>query len=138
MHTKNCSGGYLRVLNFKSSFKKMTGSNNPDIDFSAFQRLDIRVGRILEAAFSEKARVPAYKLTIDFGTLGIRKSSARITALYSVESLTGQWIVALVNVPPRKVAGFISECLVLGALGLDGEVILLQPDPSAAPGDTVL
>jgi tRNA-binding protein len=117
---------------------KMIQHDKSNIDFSAFQRLDIRVGRILEAMVSDKARIPAYKLTIDFGPLGIKKSSARITRLYSAESLEGQWVVALINVAPRQVADLISECLVLGALGFDGEVILLKPDSGSLPGDVVL
>jgi tRNA-binding protein len=116
----------------------MIHPDKTSIDFSAFQRLDIRVGKILEAIISEKARIPAYKLTIDFGPLGIKKSSARITTLYSAETLVGQWVVALVNVPPRRVADMISECLVLGAVGLDEKVVLLQPDSGAAPGDAIL
>lgn len=94
-----------------------------------FFRTEIRAGRIVKSEPNEKARVPAYKLWIDFGDLGVKQSSAQITARYSAEELVGRTVVAVTNFPPRRVAGFKSEVLVLG-VPVDGtdEVVLLAPD----------
>jgi len=93
-----------------------------------FERLDIRVGKIISCEEFLKAKKPAYKLKIDFGPLGIKNSSAQITKLYKKENLIGKQIIAVVNFPPRKIADFASEVLVLGAVESDGKVILLQPE----------
>jgi tRNA-binding protein len=101
------------------------------ISFEDFQKVDLRVGTILEARDFEKARVPAYQLRIDFGPLGMKNSSAQITTLYSKEELVGKQVVAVVNFKPKQIANFMSECLVLGIqngkdvvlLRLDGEVL---------------
>ncbi len=107
-------------------------------DFSHFEALDIRVGTVLKAQFFEKARKPAIQLWIDFGELGIKQSSAQITDLYSPEKLIGTPIVAVVNFPPKRIAGFVSECLVLGALGRDSAaVVLLRPDTPVEPGSRI-
>lgn len=102
-----------------------------------FERLDIRIGTIVSVDDFPSARKPAYQLTIDFGVLGHRRSSAQITVLYDRESLVGRQVVAVVNFPPRRIAGFLSEVLVLGATQDDGRVILLQPEREARPGDLV-
>ena len=100
-----------------------------------FQKLDIRVGTIIEAENFEKARKPAYKLKIDFGEeIGIKQSSAQITALYNVQELKGKQVLAVVNFPPRQVADFMSEVLVLGTYSRDG-VILITPDKVTENGD---
>lgn len=100
-----------------------------------FQKLDIRVGTIIEAENFEKARKPAYKLKIDFGEeIGIKQSSAQITALYNVQELKGKQVLAVVNFPPRQVADFMSEVLVLGTYSRDG-VVLITPDKVAENGD---
>ena len=100
-----------------------------------FQKLDIRVGTIIAAENFEKARKPAYKLKIDFGEeIGIKQSSAQITALYNVQELKGKQVLAVVNFPPRQVADFMSEVLVLGTYSRDG-VILITPDKVAENGD---
>jgi tRNA-binding protein len=99
----------------------------PAISFEEFQLLDIRVGTIIAADDFPKARKPAYKLHIDFGHLGVKRSSAQITVLYSIEELVGKQVMAVVNFAPRQVADFISEVLVLGVLGDNGQVILLRP-----------
>ena len=108
--------------------------------FDDFLKLDIRVGRILEAAPLEKARQPAYRLRIDFGPeIGVKQSSAQITDAYTADELPGRLILGVVNFPPRRVAGYKSEVLTLGiySSGGDGPVILIAPDnhPAPQPGD---
>ena len=100
-----------------------------------FEKLDIRAGTILEAKKFEKARKPAYKLEIDFGEeIGIKKSSAQITNLYSLDELKGKQVLAVVNFPPRQIADFMSEVLVLGTNSKEG-IILITPDKLAENGD---
>ncbi len=103
-----------------------------------FQRLDLRVGRIVAAEHFPGARKPAYRLTIDFGPGGVRRSSAQLVATYpDPRSLVGRLIVAVVNFPARRIAGFESQVLVLGALARDGTIPLLSVDDGASPGDPV-
>ena len=103
-----------------------------------FERLDLRVGRIVEARPFPEARKPAYQLSIDFGAGGVRRSSAQLPATYpDPTALLGRLVVAVVNFAPRRVAGFESEVLVLGALPADGRIPLLRPDDGAVPGDPV-
>ena len=106
------------------------------IEFEDFARVDMRVGRIAAAEAFPEARKPAYRLRIDFGPeIGERTSSAQLTVTYpDPEALVGRQIVAVVNFPPRRVAGFSSEVLVLGAMGDTGDVHLLRPDPACANG----
>lgn len=106
------------------------------IEFDDFLRVDMRVGRILAADPFPEARKPSYRLRIDFGPeLGVRVSSAQLTVTYPDPSaLVGRQVVAVLNFPPRRIAGFKSEVLVLGAMGDDGEVHLLTPDPTCAEG----
>ena len=100
----------------------------PEISWSDFEKLDIRVGTILNASNFEKARNPAYILEIDFGAMGIRKSSAQITALYSLDDLLGKQVLAVVNFPKKQIANILSECLVLGLYGeKKEEVTLITP-----------
>ena len=104
-------------------------------DFETFMKLDIRVGTIIEAEINEKAKRPAYKLTIDFGEeLGIKKSSAQITEVYKKEELIGKQILAVVNFPPKQVANIISEVLVLGTYSKNG-VVLITTDKKVDNGD---
>jgi tRNA-binding protein len=106
------------------------------IEFDDFARVEMRVGRILAADPFPEARKPAYKLRIDFGPeIGERGSSAQLTATYpDRETLVGRQVVAVLNFPARRIAGFSSEVLVLGAMGDDGAVHLLSPDPPCAEG----
>ena len=100
-----------------------------DLTWSEFERVDMRVGTIVEVSDFPEARKPAYQLTIDFGAeIGVRKSSAQITKRYSKEDLLNRQIVAVVNFPKKQIGKFMSECLVLGAVGQEGDVILLAPD----------
>ncbi len=102
-----------------------------------FFQVDIRVGRIASAEPLPKARKPAYQLEIDFGALGLKRSSAQLTALYTPEQLVGRQVLAVVNFPPRRIAGFDSEVLVLGVPDQDGEVILLSVEREAPEGARV-
>lgn len=100
-----------------------------NISWPEFEKVEMRVGTILEVHDFPKARKPAYQLTIDFGSdLGIRKTSAQITKRYQKEDLMNRQIVAVVNFPKKQIGKFMSECLVLGAIGVNGDVILLAPD----------
>jgi tRNA-binding protein len=105
--------------------------------FANFESLDIRAGTVVSADELPEARKPAYKLRIDFGELGVKQSSAQITAVYSPEELVGRQVVAVVNFEPKRVAGFKSECLVLGIDNSDGEVVLLAPERSVPNGSRV-
>jgi tRNA-binding protein len=102
-----------------------------EISFEDFSKIDIRIGTIIEVYDFPKARKPAYQLIIDFGPLGIKKTSAQITELYSKESLLNKKILAIVNFKNKQIANFISECLVLGVPNSKGEIILLQPTTQA-------
>jgi len=99
------------------------------LTWEEFEKTEMRVGTIIEVNDFPEARKPAYQLTIDFGTeTGVRKSSAQITKLYTKEDLVNRQIVAVVNFPKKQICKFMSECLVLGAVGQEGDVILLAPD----------
>lgn len=102
--------------------------------FDDFQKLDIRVGTIISAKNFEKARRPAYQLEIDLGDLGIKRSSAQITEQYSLEALPGKQVLAVVNFPPRQIANYFSEVLVLGTYS-EGGVVLIKPDKPVKNGD---
>lgn len=93
-----------------------------------FEKVEMRVGTILEAKAFPGARNPAYQLWIDFGEHGIKKSSAQITDLYQKEDLPGKQVIAVVNFPPKQIATFFSECLVLGLVGENKAITLLQPE----------
>ena len=98
----------------------------PEISWADFEKIDMRSGTVVTVSDFPKARNPSYILEIDFGTLGIRKSSAQITDLYSKEELIGKQIIAVVNFPKKQIANFFSECLVLGVYGEHKEVTLLS------------
>lgn len=105
-----------------------------NISWSDFEKVEMRVGTVIEAAQFPEARIPAYKLTIDFGAeTGIKKTSAQVTTLYSVDELVGKQVVAVVNFPKKQIGPFMSECLVLGAV--DGkDVTLLEPNQQVENG----
>lgn len=108
------------------------------INWSDFEKIDIRVGTIVEAQVFAEVRNPAYKLLIDFGEeLGFKKSSAQITRLYQPEELPGRQVIAVVNFPVKQIANFFSECLVLGVVGIDKEVTLLTPDKPVTNGQKI-
>ncbi len=103
--------------------------------FDDFVKLDIRVGTIVEAKVFEKAKRPAYQLQVDFGSeIGLKKSSAQITEVYKYEELVGKQVLAVVNFPPRQIADFMSEVLVLGTYSKQG-VVLIRPDKQVENGD---
>jgi tRNA-binding protein len=107
------------------------------ITWDDFTKVDIRCGTILSIASFPKANKPAYQLTIDFGPLGIKKSSAQITHHYTMDHLVGKQIIAVVNFPPKQIANFISECLVLGVYDDAHEVVLLHPSLPVTNGQPI-
>ena len=108
----------------------------PDIDAAQFFAVDMRVGRIVTVEPFPQARVPAYRMTVDLGPLGVRQTSAQVTN-YHPSELEGSLVVAAVNLGVKRIAGLRSELLVLGAIGPDGTVRLLRPDPGAVPGEPI-
>jgi tRNA-binding protein len=107
------------------------------ISWGDFEKVDLRVGVVTDARAFPEARRPAYRLWIDFGPLGVKRSSAQITAHYGAEELIGRQVIAVVNFPPKQVGSFVSEVLVLGAYDEGGEVILLRPDQAVFPGSKI-
>ncbi len=107
------------------------------INWADFEKIDIRSGTIIEVTDFPKAKKPSYQLTIDFGPLGIKHSSAQITHHYQKESLIGKQVVAVINFPVKQIANFFSECLVLGVYDENNQVILLQPDTSVTNGQRI-
>ena len=107
----------------------------PQIAFDDFLKVDIRIGRIVKAEPFPEARKPAYRLTIDFGpTIGVKKSSAQITDLYTLEELVGRKVMAVVNFPPRQIGPVRSEVLVLGFPDAEGRIVLAAPDSEVPDG----
>ena len=105
------------------------------INWADFEKIDIRVGTITEVNDFPNARKPAFKMLIDFGSeLGLKRSSAQITSLYTKQELLDRQIIAVVNFPPKKIADFTSECLVLGVYDENKDVILLQPGKRVTNG----
>jgi tRNA-binding protein len=106
------------------------------ISFNDFAKVDLRVGTIIAVNDFPEAKNPAYQLTIDFGDLGVKKSSAQITTLYSKKELINKQIIAVINFPKKQIAKFMSDCLVLGAVNAK-DVILLKPETKVRNGSTV-
>ena len=107
------------------------------ITWQDFEKIDIRVGTILPVSDFANAKKPSYQLTIDFGELGIKKSSAQITSLYQKDDLLGKQIVAVVNFPQKQIANFFSDCVVLGVYNDAKEVVLLQPNLAVSNGNKI-
>jgi tRNA-binding protein len=104
------------------------------IEYGDFAKVDLRAGTVIAAEPLEGARKPAYRLSIDFGELGVRQSSAQITRVYQPEELLGRQVVAVVNLPPKRIAGFVSECLVCGFDRAPEEVVLIGPSERVPNG----
>lgn len=115
-------------------FDEMEKKEEIQLTWNDFTKVEMRVGTIISAERFKEAKNPAYKMNIDFGELGIRKTSAQITELYECEELIGKQIIAVVNFPPKQIANIMSECLVLGGLGENKEVILIEPERKVKNG----
>ena len=115
----------------------MKDTEEKELTWKEFTHVEMRVGTIISAEVFEEVRNPAYKMIIDFGALGTRKTSAQITKLYTVEEVIGKQIIAVVNFPPKQIANIMSECLVLGGVGEDGEVTLIEPERKVANGTRI-
>lgn len=107
------------------------------ISWEDFEKVNIQTGTIVDVNDFPKARKPAYQLKIDFGASGVKRSSAQITKHYTKEQLLGKQVVAVVNFPPKQIANFISECLVLGVYDENNDVILLQPERQVGNGHKI-
>ncbi|TSA42903.1 MAG: tRNA-binding protein [Chitinophagaceae bacterium] len=107
------------------------------ISWNDFEKIEIRVGTILEVNDFPKAKKPAYQLKIDFGEYGIKRSSAQITSLYQKEGLIGKQVIAVINFPPKQIADFLSECLVLGVYNEQEQVVLLHPSMPVQNGGKI-
>jgi len=108
-----------------------------ETSFEDFIKVDVRIGTITEVKDFPKAKKPAYQILIDFGTIGIKKSSAQITELYTKEKLLGKQVIAIINFNPRQIANFMSECLILGVYNKDGHVVLLQTSQPIKNGEQI-
>ena len=104
------------------------------ITWQDFEKVEMRVGTIVSVESFPEARSPSYKLKIDFGTLGIKRSSAQITILYKKEDLLNKQVIAVTNFPPKQIANFVSECLILGLVLENRSVVLLQPERKVENG----
>ncbi len=107
-----------------------------EINWKDFEKVDLRVGQIVRTENFPEAKKPAFKLWVDFGSLGVKRSSAQITEQYSTEKLVGKWVVGVVNFSPKQIGPFISECLILGVYTPKG-VILVTPDGAVSPGSRI-
>lgn len=107
------------------------------ITWADFERVDMRVGVVVDAQPFPEAKRPALKLWVDFGSLGVKRSSAQVTDRYAPADLVGRRVIAVVNFPPKQIGPFVSEVLVLGAYDSQGHVILLRPDFDVSPGSKI-
>lgn len=121
----------IGLFSFAANFYTM------GISWKDFEKIDIRVGTVTEAVAFPRAKKPAYQLTIDFGALGLKRSSAQITTLYSANELIGKQVIAVVNFPVKQIANFFSECLVLGVHTDSVNVVLLQPQQKVINGSRI-
>lgn len=111
--------------------------NSNALSWDQFMNVEMRVGTVISAEPFPEVRNPAYKITIDFGEFGIRKTSAQVTTLYKPEDLIGKQVVAVINFPPKQIANMMSECLVLGGIGDNKEVTLIQPERAVKNGTRI-
>ncbi len=113
----------------------LTTDETQKIAFDDFRKVDVRVGRIINAEIFPEARKPAYRLTVDFGEgIGVKKTSAQITKHYTIEQLKGRLVLAVVNFPPKQIGPFVSEVLTLGVPDREGDVVLIAPDQDVPLG----
>lgn len=115
----------------------MNDTKNNELAWSDFTKVEMRIGTIITAEIFKEVKKPAYKMQIDFGEFGIKKTSAQITKLYSPEELIGNQIIAVVNFPKKQIANIMSECLVLGAIGENKEVTLIAPERKIKDGTKI-
>lgn len=108
-----------------------------EINWNDFLKVEMRVGTVLNVEVFKEVRNPAYKITVDFGEYGILKSSAQVTKLYNPDDIIGKQVVAVVNFPPKQIANFMSECLILGAVTDNKEVVLLHPEREVKNGTRI-
>jgi tRNA-binding protein len=130
-----CKNVLLKGNGYKYLRDKMESNNNFSLLWSDFEKVEMRVGTIIAIADFPEARKPAYQLTIDFGhEVGTKKSSAQITKRYKKEDLIGKQIIAVVNFPKKQIGKFLSECLVLGSVGDENDIVLLTSDKEVPNG----
>lgn len=115
----------------------MEPSQDKGLAWNDFMKVDMRVGTVVSAEEFKEARNPAYKIVVDFGELGQRKTSAQITELYKPKDIIGKQVIAVVNFPAKQIANIMSECLILGGLGFNKEVTLIQPEREVANGTKI-
>jgi len=115
----------------------MSNSRITDLKWDDFQRVEMRVGTVLSVEIFKEVRNPAYKITVDFGEYGILKSSVQITKLYNPDEIIGKQVIAVINFPPKQIANFMSECLILGAVAENKEVVLLHPEREVKNGTRI-
>ena len=111
--------------------------NTSTLSWSDFAKVDMRIGTIINAEVFKEVKRPAYKLMIDFGDLGIKKSSAQITKVYQLKELIGKQVVAVVNFPPKQIANIMSECLVIAGVGEENNIVILQPERKMPNGTKI-
>ena len=111
--------------------------NTSTITWEDFAKVDMRIGTIINAEIFKEVKRPAYKLMIDFGEIGIKKSSAQITKLYQPEKLIGKQVVAVINFPAKQIANMMSECLVIAGVGQENDIVLLQPERKMLNGTKI-
>ncbi|NRB62272.1 MAG: tRNA-binding protein [Saprospiraceae bacterium] len=112
-------------------------SEKGTINWLDFTKIEMRIGTVISCEVFKEVRKPAYKMNIDFGDYGIRKTSAQITTLYTPDDIIGKQVVAVINFPPKQIANIMSQCLVLGGLGTDNEVTLIQPERKIKNGTRI-
>ena len=125
------------LLEYYFKPEMMNNIKNEKLNWNEFMKVEMRVGTIISAEIFKEARHSAYKMRIDFGEYGIRKTSAQITKLYEPNELIGKQVIAVLNFPPKQIANMMSECLVLGGVGENKEVTLIQPEKSVKNGTRI-